>query len=87
MDYIHLTEDADGVSRFEDRAFPMTMGDFAPPAPEMWLSEAMAAGGWPTRPDRGTPRPSWATRTYACASCNSAPRRKRSPDVQSRALG
>jgi hypothetical protein len=43
MDYIHLTEDADGVSRFEDRAFPMTMGDFAPPAPEMWLSEAMAA--------------------------------------------
>jgi hypothetical protein len=33
MDYIHLTEDADGLSRFEDRAFPMTIGDFAPPAP------------------------------------------------------
>jgi hypothetical protein len=43
MDYIHLTEDGDGLSRFEDRAFPMTMGDFAPPAPGMWLSEAMAA--------------------------------------------
>jgi hypothetical protein len=43
MDYIHLTEDADGLSRFEDRAFPMTIGDFAPPAPEMWLSETMSA--------------------------------------------
>lgn len=43
MDYIRLTEDADGLSRSEDRAFPMTMGDFAPPAPEMWLSETMAA--------------------------------------------
>jgi len=44
MDYIHLTEDAEGVSHFADRAFPMTMGDFAPPAPHMWLSEAMSAG-------------------------------------------
>jgi hypothetical protein len=43
LDYIHLTEDAAGVSRFEDRAFPMDMADFAPPAPSMWLSEAMAA--------------------------------------------
>ena len=44
MHYIHLTEDADGVSHFEDRAFPMAIGDFAPPAPAMWLTETMAAG-------------------------------------------
>jgi 3-isopropylmalate dehydrogenase len=37
------------------------------------------SGGWRTRPDRGTPQPSWATRTYACALCNSAPHRNRSP--------
>jgi hypothetical protein len=43
MHYLHLTEDADGVSHFADGAFAMTMGDFAPPAPEMWLVEAMAA--------------------------------------------
>src|SRR6056297_2038918 len=44
MHYIHLTEDSDGVSRFEDRAFAMEMGDFAPPAPAMWLTETMSAG-------------------------------------------
>ncbi len=44
VEYLYLTEDANGISRFEDRAFPMEMGDFAPPAPEMWLTEAMAAG-------------------------------------------
>jgi hypothetical protein len=33
MDYIHLTEDADGVSRFEDRAFPMTMATSPRPRP------------------------------------------------------
>lgn len=43
MDHIYLTEDDHGLSRFEDRAIPMEMGDFAPPAPEMWLTEAMAA--------------------------------------------
>ena len=44
MDYLYLGEDAQGVSRFEDRSFAMEMGDFAPPAPAMWMSEAMAAG-------------------------------------------
>ncbi|MDF2231075.1 cupin domain-containing protein [Albimonas sp. CAU 1670] len=38
MDMICTTEDADGVSRFEERAIALTPGDFAPPAPSMPIS-------------------------------------------------
>ena len=38
MQLIRLTEDAIGVSHFSDETIPMTMGDFAPPAPSMWMS-------------------------------------------------
>lgn len=43
MDYLYLTEDADGVSYFDDRAITLEMRAFAPPAPAMWQSDPMAA--------------------------------------------
>ncbi len=43
MDYLYLTEGPDGISFFEERAFALTEGDFAPPAPPMLLSEALSA--------------------------------------------
>jgi hypothetical protein len=36
---VHLTEDESGVSHFADLPIPLTKGDFAPPAPEMFISE------------------------------------------------
>jgi quercetin dioxygenase-like cupin family protein len=38
MDYLHLTEDEEGVSRFEDAVLALAEGDFAPPAPAMPIS-------------------------------------------------
>lgn len=43
MHYLLLTEDADGVSSFSERDIPLSLGDFAPPAPAMYLSEGEAA--------------------------------------------
>jgi len=42
-EYLYLTEDGDGVSFFEDRAFNLTSTNFAPPAPDVMLSESLAA--------------------------------------------
>ena len=38
MDYLHLSETADGVSFFSDVSVEMAEGDFAPPAPQMLVS-------------------------------------------------
>ncbi len=38
MKLVRLTEGAQGVSHFSDEEIAMTMGDFAPPAPSMWMS-------------------------------------------------
>ncbi|MCL5777775.1 cupin domain-containing protein [Limibaculum sp. FT325] len=38
MDYLHLTEDADGVSRFTDGTIALELRDFAPPAQALFLS-------------------------------------------------
>ncbi len=43
MDYLYLTEDENGVSYFEDRSFDLAPSNFAPPAPDVLLSEALAA--------------------------------------------
>lgn len=43
MRYLYLCEDANGVSHFEDREFPLEMKDFAPPAPVMWQSNDISA--------------------------------------------
>ncbi|SNS55633.1 hypothetical protein [Tropicimonas sediminicola] len=43
MNYLHLTEDAEGISHFEDRPIEMSAADFAPPAPPMPVSEAEPA--------------------------------------------
>lgn len=43
MQLTYLTEGADGMSRFSDYEIDMVMGDFAPPAPAMYLSEAEPA--------------------------------------------
>lgn len=44
MEYLLLTEGADGISFFEDHCFDLTPTDFAPPAPEVLLSKALATG-------------------------------------------
>lgn len=38
MKYLHLTEDADGVSHFADVEMTLAPDDFAPPAPAMLAS-------------------------------------------------
>lgn len=38
MEYLHLTEDSDGISHFADVRISLTAGAFAPPAPEMPIS-------------------------------------------------
>ncbi len=43
MRCLRLSEDAGGVSRFEDFTIGLTMQDFAPPAPSLWLSGAEPA--------------------------------------------
>ncbi len=43
MQYLHLVEDADGVSRFRDDKITLTMQDFAPPAPPMGQSAPIPA--------------------------------------------
>lgn len=43
MKYLHMSEDKNGVSFFMDGNFPLSVTDFAPPAPELLLSEAMDA--------------------------------------------
>ena len=43
MNYLYLTEDENGVSFFEDRAFDLSMRDFAPPAPNLLLSDGLPA--------------------------------------------
>ena len=43
MEYLFLTEDAGGVSHFEDKAYRLSLADFAPPAPAMFLSEPVEA--------------------------------------------
>ena len=40
MHYLHLTEDAAGVSHFNDGEIGLRTGDFAPPAPPMDMSDA-----------------------------------------------
>ncbi len=45
MPFLHLTENADGVSHFSDPAVPLTAGAFAPPAPAMPISATEAATG------------------------------------------
>ncbi len=45
MNYLHLTEDDDGVSHFSDAEIGFSLGDFAPPAPPMYLSETEPASG------------------------------------------
>lgn len=40
MNFIHLQEDADGVSFFSEATIPMAEADFAPPAPPMPRSDA-----------------------------------------------
>jgi len=45
MPFLHLIEDADGVSRFIDAAAPLTADAFAPPAPPMPVSATEAATG------------------------------------------
>ncbi|WP_270933619.1 cupin domain-containing protein [Falsiroseomonas oryzae] len=42
---LHLTEDAEGVSRFSDAPVPLGPGAFAPPAPSMPISTTEAATG------------------------------------------
>ena len=43
MNYLNLSEDDDGVSYFEDANIEMAIGDFAPPAPEMLVSDPLPA--------------------------------------------
>ena len=43
MDYLHLSETADGVSFFSDAGIVMAKGDFAPPAPPMLVSNSIDA--------------------------------------------
>jgi len=38
MQYLHLTEDAAGISHFSDVEIALEAGDFAPPAPAMPIS-------------------------------------------------
>lgn len=40
MQYLWLTEDADGISHFADGTIPLALGDFAPPAPPLLISES-----------------------------------------------
>jgi mannose-6-phosphate isomerase-like protein (cupin superfamily) len=43
LPYVRVYSDAEGESHFEDSALPFTLVDFAPPAPPVSVSEAMAA--------------------------------------------
>jgi quercetin dioxygenase-like cupin family protein len=45
MPVLHLTEGADGISRFSDLQVPLNSGGFAPPAPPMPVSEVKQATG------------------------------------------
>jgi quercetin dioxygenase-like cupin family protein len=45
MQFLHLTEDAEGVSHFSDLAVPLHTLAFAPPAPAMPVSATEAATG------------------------------------------
>ena len=39
MQYLHLSEDAEGISHFSDLQIDLKTADFAPPAPVMPISE------------------------------------------------
>jgi len=43
LPYVRVFSDAEGESHFEDAELPFTLVDFAPPAPPVSVSEAMAA--------------------------------------------
>lgn len=43
MEYIHLAENDDGISYFEDRNVLMELKTFAPPAPDLFLSDPVSA--------------------------------------------
>jgi hypothetical protein len=43
MEYLYLTEGKVGISYFEDHDFALTPTAFAPPAPDVLLSDALAA--------------------------------------------
>jgi quercetin dioxygenase-like cupin family protein len=43
LPYVRVYSDAEGESHFEDAELPFTLVDFAPPAPPVSVSEAMAA--------------------------------------------
>jgi len=43
LPYVRVYSDAEGESHFEDAQLPFTLADFAPPAPPISVSEAMAA--------------------------------------------
>jgi len=43
LPYVRVYADAEGESHFEDAQLPFTLVDFAPPAPPVSVSEAIAA--------------------------------------------
>lgn len=43
LPYVRVYSDAEGESHFEDAELSFTLADFAPPAPPISVSEAMAA--------------------------------------------
>jgi hypothetical protein len=43
--YLRIYTDADDVTRFEDLDYSAVPADFAPPAPPVFVTEALAAGG------------------------------------------
>lgn len=43
LSYVRIFSDASGESHFEDRSLPFTLVNFAPPAPPISVTEAMAA--------------------------------------------
>lgn len=45
MQFLHLTEDADGVSHFSNVEIALSSGNFAPPAPAMPISATEACKG------------------------------------------
>ena len=45
MPFLHLTEDATGLSHFSDASVPLRSGGFAPPAPPMPISSLEPATG------------------------------------------
>lgn len=46
MNYLHLIEDETGTSHFVEGTIDLAMGDFAPPAPPMWISKTNPAAAF-----------------------------------------